>query len=96
MIRACRDTVPSLVRQRGSSGLVGVVPDDAASGVDFAGLDGHLAVVFELVHGFLGGVEVAEEKPEQSRCDDGRDADTGWIPKKRQGAGVSRLFYHEA
>lgn len=53
-----------------------VVPEDGASGADFGSLDGHFAIVFESIHGFLGGVEVAEEEPEEPRCDDGRDGYT--------------------
>lgn len=70
-------TIPFQSIRSSGNGVVAVVPDDGTSGVDLVGVDGNLAVVFELIHGHLGGVVVAEEKPEEYRGDDGRDADTG-------------------
>ena len=78
MISTRRETALPLLLQPPRSGTgcaVDAVPDNAAPGVDGAGLDSHLAVVFELIHRFLGGVVMTEEKPEESRRDDGRDAD---------------------
>lgn len=78
MICPRRDTtIPSHPIRSSSSGALTVVPDDGTSGADLVGVDGNLAVVFEPVHGYLGGVVMAEEKPEEYRCDNGCDADTG-------------------
>lgn len=86
MIRTRRDAALLVRRSRSTSDGAMIVffntivfANDGAASVDVVGVDGHLAVFVELVHGLLGGVVALEQKPEQCGCDDGRDPDAGYV-----------------